>query len=325
MQQAFHFNYRKVVVNICLWGISLVCLAYALSNVAFKQMWAAVNQYTLLSILLIVLLELGVCFINGFRKYILFDSCLPLSKAIQSAFLGLGGNNIFPAKAGEIIHVLYISKVTGIPKTEVFPIVFLERFADINVLAIVSFCMLSVLEPSWWLICLVSMFIFGIWLGMLIVYKKPSWIFYILQYIPWEYPRKIGEFVCEALHSKLTFSWMLRLIFTTLAVWIVTISFYVTAFIIVAELPLSIIDSISASFILCLGAILPSSPGSIGVFEASTVFALGLFDIEHSTSLAIGLLCHAVVFFIPVIGMFLSMYYNKQVKTLVLTTERELK
>ena len=97
------------------------------------------------------------------------------------------------------------------------------------------------------------------------------------------------------------------------------------AFTIVAKLDLTIINTMCASFILCFGAIIPSSPGSLGVFEASAVFALGLFGVPHSEALAIGLVCHFFMFFVPVAGMVIIMSINKQVKQIVLTAEQELK
>lgn len=313
------------LAKIAVWLISILCFIYAIYNVNIGQMWTAIKQYSIMSIVLLFLFSILICIVNGLRKYCLFNKQLSLSQSIQSVFLGLGGNNIFPAKAGEFIHAFYIARVTGKPSTEVFPVIFMERFADINLLAILSLFMLSIFEPSKWTILLICSVIVVTWLGILLLYYKSSWIFFMLRYIPWEYLRNIVNHLCNSLHSKLLLHWMILLFITTIFVWIISIGYYYFSFTVVAKLDLTIINTICASFILCLGSIIPSSPGSLGVFEASVVFALGLFGVPHSEALAIGLVCHFFMFFVPVIGMVISMSINRQVKQIVLTAEQELK
>ncbi|RBN32723.1 UPF0104 family protein [Lawsonia intracellularis] len=313
------------LAKVTVWLISILCFIYAIYNVNIGQMWTAIKQYSMTSIVLLFLFSIIICIVNGLRKYFLFNKQLSLSQSIQSAFFGLGGNNIFPAKAGEFIHAFYIARVTGKPNTEVFPVIFMERFADINLLAILSLFMLSIFEPSKWTILLTCSAIAFIWLGILLLSYKSSWIFFMLRYIPWEYPRNIANHLCSALHSNLLLHWMIRLFITTILVWVISIGYYYFAFTIVAKLDLTIINTMCASFILCFGAIIPSSPGSLGVFEASAVFALGLFGVPHSEALAIGLVCHFFMFFVPVAGMVIIMSINKQVKQIVLTAEQELK
>lgn len=305
-----------------VWLISILCFIYAVHNVNIAQMWAAVKQYSIQSIVLLFLFAILTCFVNGFRKYCLFNKELSLTQAIQAAFLGLGGNNIFPAKAGEFIHALYIARITCKPSTEVFAVIFMERFADVNLLAILSLFILSALEPSRWAIWLTCIAITIIWLGILLLYYRSSWIFFMLSYIPWEYPRNVVHHLCSALHSKLLLHWMICLFLTSILVWVVSIGYYYVAFTVVAQLNLTIINTMCASFILCFGAIIPSSPGSLGVFEASAVFALGLFGVPQSEALAIGLVCHFFAFFVPVVGMIITMANNRQVKQIVLTAEK---
>lgn len=325
MQQGTSFNIRYgQKTKIFFWIITVVCLIYAISNVHLTDMWTALRHYSPLYIFLLLLLEVLLCIVNGYRKYVLFSGRLSFKHSIQASFLGLGGNNIFPAKAGEIIHTLYIAKVTNIPITEVIPTIFLERFADINVLVVCIICMLSLFEPPQWTIGIIGSGLLAVWLGMFLLYYKPSWIFSLLSYIPWKYPRTIAKNICTALHTKLTFPWILRLIVTTLLTWFITIGFFIFSFSVVASLPLSFIQSTCAAFLLCFTAILPSSPGSLGLYEASSVFVLGLFGINKSEALTIGIVCHAIVFFVPVIGMGISLYIDKQAKSIVMTAEKEI-
>ncbi len=60
---------------------------------------------------------------------------------------------------------------------------------------------------------------------------------------------------------------------------------------------LPVLASLALLFVLQIGVRIPSSPGSLGVFDYLGVVTLALFGVERSTALGITLLLHVVTFF----------------------------
>lgn len=327
MKHQKHYRFRaryKPILTIVGWGISLLCLIYALANVNLTDMWRAIQRYSAGLLLCGMGLEFTSCSVNGLRKYLLFYKKLPFIKALQAAFLCIGGNTIFPAKFGEIIHALYIAKVTHLPKTKVFPISFLERFTDATLLATFSLFMLSVFESSRWLIFILSVIILVVWSILFIFSYKSLYVLSLIEFIPWEKPKSILQNVCTTIVDHLNLSWMLRLIFSSFLIWLFNIIFYMFAFGVIAGIDLSFMELLGVTAILYLSFSLPSSPGGIGVFEAASVFALGLFGIDHATALAAGLMCHAIKFFVPLGTMCIFISIDKQIKPMLIRAEQNV-
>jgi uncharacterized protein (TIRG00374 family) len=75
--------------------------------------------------------------------------------------------------------------------------------------------------------------------------------------------------------------------------------------------------------VLMVGVALPPSIAALGIFEALTVLALGVFNVSYDTALAIGLTLHVVIFVPPVIaGSLLAVWESRAGRPLYRTAER---
>jgi uncharacterized membrane protein YbhN (UPF0104 family) len=61
--------------------------------------------------------------------------------------------------------------------------------------------------------------------------------------------------------------------------------------------------------ILQIGISLPSTPGSLGVFEYGCILALSLFSVGRADALGFGFVLHAVVFLPVIVFGFLAFLY----------------
>ena len=61
-----------------------------------------------------------------------------------------------------------------------------------------------------------------------------------------------------------------------------------------AGLDITFEQSLAVFTVSLLGYVIPSSPGSIGIYEAAFVISLGWFGIPKESAFATGLLCHAL-------------------------------
>jgi len=85
----------------------------------------------------------------------------------------------------------------------------------------------------------------------------------------------------------------------SLLIWLIEGSMFVIALVLL-DIPANpFIAGYLCLSIVNFGLLVPSSPGFIGVFQAMTILALSLFSISHDSSLAVGIIVHAMQF-IPV-------------------------
>ena len=75
----------------------------------------------------------------------------------------------------------------------------------------------------------------------------------------------------------------------------------VIAFLRVGNFDISVADAFVAFIVSAAGQLVPSSPGSLGVLEASIVWGLGLFGVEKEPALGIAFFIRAAQF-LPTLG-----------------------
>lgn len=294
---------------ILAWLLTLVGLLYSIWGLEWVSAWKALKNYSPVPLLASALLTVVVVIANGVRKKSLFGSVVPLALAIKAAFICFGANNIFPAKAGEVIHTIYLSNKLNLPVAELLHVPLWERFADANMLLVLLMLLFSSLQGAWsWLpLWGAAIFLAVLWVSAFIAATQPALIPRLILIIPWVQARSFLERFQQAFQGSFKISWLLRLLAGTIVVWFVSIFFYVFSFLYLAELSLSVHQAILASIIILGINLIPSSPGSLGVFEAGVVLGLSTFGVDKATALSIGLVCHIVVFSIPLAGALIFM------------------
>ena len=78
------------------------------------------------------------------------------------------------------------------------------------------------------------------------------------------------------------------------------------------ELDVSILVAFLFATAVALGSSVPSSPGSIGVFEASVLFVIILFKLDPSKGLSLGIIVHLVQIISVIIFSILSFVFSKK-------------
>lgn len=283
----------------CLqWMISLFALAYALWGVEFKLLWHAMEKYPLwpLPPLLCLLIADYACM--GWRLQILLKHRATYGTTLRAVLLCFGYNNILPAKAGDVLKVLFIVKTTKASPSFVLPSIVWERGFDclaISVLLLISIVFLHIgYAPQITFAFLLSCII------IFVTLRKYSDFFCQL------YTRLPHERCCCFLQNfhKHTFVevdglYIFKGIFSTLCTWLLHFATYFFAIKFVANFDLTFIQIVTVFIAISIGTAIPSSPGAIGVFEGAFVFALSWFDIDPNEALSFSIYFH-MLYFIPV-------------------------
>jgi uncharacterized protein (TIRG00374 family) len=289
---------KRVLWLVLKYGTSAACLVYVFMDVPLADLSAALGRYQAGPILGAVAVSFAAYAVMGLRLSYMTAPPLSFRSTFCATLVGLAVNNVLPAKAGEIAKALWIGRENGVPSQKVIGIVFMERFFDVNVLALLSFWLLWVMEERRAVAIFVACLAVGWCVLALFKIKRPL----AERFTKLFGGGRLGGFVSQALSGVLEnmsparLSWLLV---TSLALW----GFYTAQMFLclnaVAGLGLGWEGVLSVFAVSGLSMLLPSSPGAIGVYEALTVTLLKRWGVEQDEALAIALVSHMVQF-VPV-------------------------
>ena len=251
---------------------------------------------------LIPMIALSVCSI-GARSAAwrtILPGRLPFRKVFMTVNAGYFLNTILPFRMGEIGRA-FLLKPSGLGFWQVFPTILLERAFDLLIavgLFMGALPFIFQLPQGSFLVIVIGGLVLA---ALAVLYFMARYQVPLLRWIetrntPWP---SLQERVHGRLREILSglgvladgprfaraFGWMALS-------WALALSFQyllLRAFIPQAE----ILWAVFALGAVALGVAVPSSPGSLGVYEASLVAALTVFDIPNSVALAYALLSHA--------------------------------
>ena len=233
----------------------------------------------------------------------------PLEATMSALLVGLLFNNILPARAGEAARIVVLHQREGTSRVEALGTVVVERALDVFCLLLLLFVAAHWLPPVSWLepaLVLAIAIAVVLALAALILAR---WGDRPLRAAlrPLARFRVIGERRADTAGVNLAQGlaalrdWRLLgigIVLTTLS-WLclgLSMWFVLQAF----ALGLSPIAGVLVAIAVNLGMILPSSPGALGVFEASVLVALNAYGVPKEEALSVALVAH-VLNFVPFI------------------------
>src|SRR5450755_141071 len=121
-------------------GLAGVFLYYSLRGIEWKSVWATLKSARPLVVVLAYGIMSVALFLRSYRWRVLLSSqrqvSVPLAFWATSA--GYLGNNVLPARAGEVVRTLMISRRSGMSKAFVLTTALSERVVDAIALVTIS-------------------------------------------------------------------------------------------------------------------------------------------------------------------------------------------
>jgi uncharacterized membrane protein YbhN (UPF0104 family) len=284
--------------NAISWSLQIAviasCCAYALWDVNFGQLAAALGSYDWTRVVALVAFSLIAYVILGVRLVVLMRA-LPgapdLSTTFLASVLALGMNNLLPARLGELAKALYLRQRCNASAGQVMGAVFWERFADIHaLLALSALALLSQGQTSAFLPLAIAVAL-G-WSTLVLLRIRPAPFDWLCSHIPGQHVRAFGRDVLTYLRDRLGIGVSLELTLWTVAVWFVYAMHVYLALVWVAELTLSPLQVLMVFLSATLGMVVPVSPGGLGVYEVLAVLVLGWYGVPPDIALAAALTAH---------------------------------
>jgi glycosyltransferase 2 family protein len=281
-----------------------VLLYYSLRGIEWDRVWSLVKGAHWEGVALSLSIMTVTLFLRAIRWRILLsaEKQVSVSLAFWATSAGYLGNNLLPARAGEVVRTMMVSARSGISRAFVLTTALSERVADAIVLITISGVTLITLpeKPGWLADAAKPFAVIGLCgvAGIAFVPVFESFWFRCLERIP--VPHSIRDKVEDVLRQVLqgirSFHDPRRLIgflSLTAVIWFLDAE---TTVVVANSIGVGI--TLPVAFLLIaglgLGSALPSTPGYVGIFQFVAVTILTPFGLSRTDAIAYILLLQAL-------------------------------
>jgi glycosyltransferase 2 family protein len=237
------------------------------------------------------------------RQLIAVDNLPPLPRIFNFLMIGYLANAILPARPGDIIRAVLLRQVFGISFSYGFASVVVERLFDVLAICslgvIVSF---TVALPPLLLAGLYSLAAAG--LGLVSALLVLTWRYASIGKLAARFPALFRYFFMRFLAEWLErFTSALRILYSaarmSISVLLTCLGWgtLVVSFMILINAFQMRVSPAAALLVLAstnLGAVIPSSPGALGIYHFTAVLALSVWHVDMSTAVAFAIGAHAI-------------------------------
>jgi uncharacterized protein (TIRG00374 family) len=246
--------------------------------------------------------------IRGIRWRIILNSVKRISfyNSFSAILIGQMGNNLLPARLGEIIRAYVIGNRENISKSSSLASIILERTFDGVTLIILLAVLVSFLHFPLWVekMVLLSTIIFGsvFFFLTVCVYKTEEIMKFLKRRLPlldWKNPEKVSSVLMKFISGLGLLKDKKKVIIVfifSIMVWICEAIVYYALF-----KALGIVVPFYASiFVLAVinfGIMIPSLPAGIGTFHYACIIALTVFNVNKNVGLVYSVILHGIMYF----------------------------
>jgi uncharacterized protein (TIRG00374 family) len=310
--------------------ISVVFLYFALPGVHLGDMWKALEQADYLWLLPGIAVYFVAVWARAWRWHYLLRPLkkIPTRKMFPIVCIGYMGNNIYPARAGEVLRAVVLKRHEGVPISASLATIVVERIFDGVVMLAFIFVNLPELgkltvDAGFFgmdiqtLTLVGTVLFFGALAAFLVMAMFPArsevvvdWI--VDHLVPKRFRSKTSDLAkrfLTGLESLRSPKDTLMIFFTSAVIWLletVKYWFVMHAF----HFTVTFFALMLANGIGNLATTLPSAPGYIGTFDATLIAVLKAYKVDPSVAAGYTLVLHAALWLpITVLG---AIYFTRE-------------
>jgi uncharacterized protein (TIRG00374 family) len=296
--------------------ISIVFLWLALRGLRLEQFWGAVKDAKYIWLLPGIAVYFVGVWVRAWRWHYLLGPIkkIPTTTMFPITTIGYMGNNIYPARAGEVLRAVILKRKEGVSVSASLATIIVERIFD----GVVMLAFIFVNLPELARLTGASGFVgniqqvavigTGVFLGALAVFllaamfpqvtsKVGFWFIFRLV------PRRLHERITglmtkflDGLASLRSPANVLMVFLTSVIIWLLETGkywFVMHAF----DFSVSFFALMLMNGIVNLATTIPSAPGYIGTFDAPGIAVLTAYGVEHSVATGYTLVLHVALWF----------------------------
>ena len=287
---------KKLLSLVLRLGLAAACLAYALWGVDFAALGRALGSFALAGVLA-TLAAVALDMVGmGLRLRWISGGRASFSGAFNAGMLGLGLNNVVPAKLGELAKAASLRRDAGVSMGQAMGMVFWERFADLH--ALIAMALFAAAFHGKHLAAApLAGVVAGLWVCLAVLRLWPGLAPRLVDLLYFARLKAFAADVLDHLAERRGVRFFAVLALTTLATWALYCAQYYIILWWGAGLDLTATQVLSVFVFGAVGLAVPSSPGGVGVYEAVMVMVLTGLRVDMEQALAIGLVYHAIYYF----------------------------
>jgi len=291
-------------------AISLICLGLVLPSLKLGEVWADLKTANYWWILPGVAAYFVGLWARTWRWHYLLRPLkpIPLKTLFPIVAIGYMGNNVYPARAGEVIRAYVLKRRESVSVSASLATILVERIFDGLVMLLFVFFTLPQLSvlPDFvrWVATLGTVAFVGALIVFLVLAAAPRrfaqvYTWAIARFVPARFRAPLTGFMdrfTEGLSSLRSGRDILMTFVTSVFVWLmetVKYWFVMHAF----HFQVSFFALMLMNGIVNLATTLPSGPGYIGTFDTPGIAVLVAFGIGENVAAAYTLVLHAALWF----------------------------
>jgi glycosyltransferase 2 family protein len=298
--------------------ISILFVWLALRGLQLNEFWDAVKQADYIWLIPAITVYFIGVWVRAWRWHYLLGPIkeIPTQTMFPITTIGYMGNNIYPARAGEVLRAVILKRKEGVSVSASLATIIVERIFDGVVMLAFVFINLPELakltSASGFVgnIQQVAVIGTGVFLGTLAVFllaamfpqqtaKIGFWFIFRLV------PKRLHDHILSLMNKFLDGLASLRspfnvlmVFFTSVIIWLLETGkywFVMHAF----NFSISFFALMLMNGIVNLATTIPSAPGYIGTFDAPGIAVLTAYGVEHSVAAGYTLVLH-VALWLPI-------------------------
>lgn len=316
--------------------ISIIFLTLIFHKINWTKLIETFKMFDLKNLLFIVPIYVSTLYLRGMRwKSLLLNDSKYSSYNLGALFtIGSMLNIFLPARAGDVYRAYYLGSTHQEKKMKIFGNIILERTLDGICVFLILLCAVLAFFHQQWIMNLTYM-IGALFIGSFLIFylifkfNKINFIFEKLTIFCSKLPEKISKSLIAILQKIKTHSnsfmqgfevlnspkYSMEAFLMSVFIWL--IECYI-AFLIINSFHISLGFS-AALFVISLisfSTMIPSTSVFLGPYQYAYILALGIYNIDKSTALAIATVHQGILMIIlTIIGGFYLLRFNLPIKT----------
>ncbi|HJJ51335.1 MAG TPA: lysylphosphatidylglycerol synthase transmembrane domain-containing protein, partial [Methanocorpusculum sp.] len=249
-------------------------------------------------------------FLRGFRyKYITERLGTKIGVIFSTAciYVSQTANMIIPARLGDFVRMFILKHEKGMPYTNGFTSLIVERVYDILILAVLGLCALPFLiglipaDYGWFIWLIILVLVAGI-VGILILLLA-KWMQAENKIL-----KKILEVFAQFRQVSATIASLGILSGTSVVIWMMDVlTCYLVCMMLSVDVPFMLV--LLAIIIGNLIKAVPITPGGIGTYEAALAIVFEIGGVASFTAFLIAVIDHLIKNLVTLAGGLISLYY----------------
>jgi len=299
-------------------AISVIFLALALNGLKLDEFWEGVstaNYWWLIP-------GVGVYFIGvAIRTWRWYYLLRPLKEvSLRTLFpivcIGYAGNNIYPARAGEVLRAYILKEQEGISVSANLATVVIERIFD--GLVMLAFVMITLPFTNFGsdynaFVLIFSLLFFAALAVFLTLAARPLWAERVIRwgvtrFLPTRLQEKVMEIAVrflDGVKSLRSGKDVVMIFFTSVIIWLLeTLKYWFVMHAFPFEVPFTVLMLMNG--VVNLFTSLPGAPGHIGTFDGPGIAVLVASGVDQAIATSYTLVLH-VALWLPITA--LGLYY----------------